>query len=439
MVGGLCVVLFVCACDKTNPDGKPVSLKPVVQMRLGFDVAANSFRGTLAADAELTDELDEQANDPDGGDIVSYQWDFGDGVSSELRPTHTYHAVGRHEVVLTVTDDEGNTCDSQMTVVVSSNGQNDPPAVRIQANKLITFTSPDDAVGFQAITEDPEGDALTYLWDFGDGTSSSEQNVIHHYDVPGEYKPSVTVTDSSGNASSAHICLLVLPDVEGDNNNPQNDDEFEIECSPNPSSFVHGTNAEVSLNLVGISHGTPDSWSFVSGVPGAPKFGAGWDPDPLKNSFSIPSVEDGPSRVEYFPVNIVAANANFNSGPACDVFIFHFDGGGGGGGPPPEPPGAELLDGVRMKYAAPATVQTGDTLKMGVRLVDANGFPVRGQFEIGLGEPPGDLTAPHASGQLDEVGRANLETTPVFFPPGQAPLFGKFNGDVVTLTTILIE
>lgn len=46
--------------------------------------------------------------DPDGGDIVSYHWDFGDGSSGEGETiTHSYMDFGLYTVTLTVIDDEG--------------------------------------------------------------------------------------------------------------------------------------------------------------------------------------------------------------------------------------------------------------------------------------------------------------------------------------------
>jgi PKD repeat protein len=45
--------------------------------------------------------------DPDGGDIILYQWDFGDGTAGEGKQvTHTYNQAGSYPVTLTVTDDD---------------------------------------------------------------------------------------------------------------------------------------------------------------------------------------------------------------------------------------------------------------------------------------------------------------------------------------------
>jgi len=50
------------------------------------------------------------SSDPDGGSVVRYDWDFGDGSTlpnGGPTPTHVYANAGNYDVTLTVTDDEG--------------------------------------------------------------------------------------------------------------------------------------------------------------------------------------------------------------------------------------------------------------------------------------------------------------------------------------------
>ena len=62
--------------------------------------------------------------DPDGN-IMRYQWDFGDGGKSpDRRPYHAFHDPGDYEVRLVVTDDgeEPKTSEAVFTVTVREAG-----------------------------------------------------------------------------------------------------------------------------------------------------------------------------------------------------------------------------------------------------------------------------------------------------------------------------
>jgi VCBS repeat-containing protein len=57
---------------------------------------------------------------------------------------------------------------------------------------------------------DPDGEIVAWAWDFGDGTSSSEQNPVHTYAAPGDYTITLTVTDSDGLQSSTSMVYQVF-------------------------------------------------------------------------------------------------------------------------------------------------------------------------------------------------------------------------------------
>ncbi|MGA5584374.1 PQQ-dependent sugar dehydrogenase [Streptomyces thermodiastaticus] len=58
-------------------------------------------------------------------------------------------------------------------------------------------------------TSDQDGDALTYHWDFGDGTTSTAANPKHTYRSNGTYTATLTVTDPSGRTDSAGVQVVV--------------------------------------------------------------------------------------------------------------------------------------------------------------------------------------------------------------------------------------
>jgi len=84
---------------------------------------------------------------------------------------------------------------------------NQPPTVKIIAD--ITEGIAPLAVNFKADAEDPDGFIDTYNWDFGDGTDSSKEKIIHTYYTPGSYDTTLIVTDSSGAQASDTIKITV--------------------------------------------------------------------------------------------------------------------------------------------------------------------------------------------------------------------------------------
>jgi PKD repeat protein/glucose/arabinose dehydrogenase/plastocyanin len=66
-------------------------------------------------------------------------------------------------------------------------------------------------VDFQVDASDPDGDELTYEWDFGDGNTSDEQNPTHTYTEAGEYDAEVTVSDGDIERSRS-VTVTVLPE-----------------------------------------------------------------------------------------------------------------------------------------------------------------------------------------------------------------------------------
>jgi len=91
-----------------------------------------------------------------------------------------------------------------------------PPANRAPVARLSVV--PQAQVG-EAVTldasasSDPDGDRLTYTWDFGDGTPptrSDSPRVTHSYARVGNYTPRVTVEDGRGGTNSATAPLTII-------------------------------------------------------------------------------------------------------------------------------------------------------------------------------------------------------------------------------------
>jgi outer membrane protein assembly factor BamB len=67
-----------------------------------------------------------------------------------------------------------------------------------------------DSILFEISASDPEGNMLSYSWDFGDGNESDEESPLHAYSVAGEYTVEVTVSDGTKNKKHT-ITVTVNP------------------------------------------------------------------------------------------------------------------------------------------------------------------------------------------------------------------------------------
>ncbi len=126
------------------------------------------------------------------GNIVSWNWDFGDGNSStDQSPTHTYDTPGIYDVALTTTLDNGCTDTRTRTNYIQVIG----PDVAFNGDELsgdapLTTNFTDATIVAAPI--------ISWAWDFGDGNSSTLQNPSNSYSFNGIYDVSLTVTDLDG-------------------------------------------------------------------------------------------------------------------------------------------------------------------------------------------------------------------------------------------------
>ncbi|HPU97754.1 MAG TPA: PKD domain-containing protein, partial [Candidatus Hydrogenedentes bacterium] len=135
---------------------------------------------------------------PGTGAITSWAWDFGDGTTSaEQNPTHVFSEVGTYAVTLKVTTPYGSN-----TVTRNVEVKYRPPQADFQALPAVVAIG--EPVQFADLSIPGTSDITQWLWSFGDGTTSTEQNPQHVYNQEGQYTVSLTVqsADPSNNSST---------------------------------------------------------------------------------------------------------------------------------------------------------------------------------------------------------------------------------------------
>lgn len=144
--------------------------------------------------------FDGSASEDAAGETLSYAWDFGDGAASnQAVAAHAYAKGGIYKPTLIVQDDSATPCDT--SVASRTIRINSAPVIKVAESIKIDEADPDKGleVKFDASgTYDAEGDALTYIWDFGDGTQDEGVAPTHIYERGGDYTVKLTVTDGSG-------------------------------------------------------------------------------------------------------------------------------------------------------------------------------------------------------------------------------------------------
>ncbi len=146
------------------------------------------------------------SNDPDGN-IVAYDWDFGDGnIGTGSNPTHTYGTSGTFTVSLTVTDNDGAT-DTATTEATIGEG-NQPPVA--DPNGPYSGTAGMQVSFDGSGSTDPDGNIVAYDWDFGDGNTGTGVAPTNTYAAAGTYNVTLMVTDDVGATASASTAAEIV-------------------------------------------------------------------------------------------------------------------------------------------------------------------------------------------------------------------------------------
>lgn len=147
---------------------------------------------------------------------LNYHWSFSDGTTAEgVIVKHTFTSGGRHNVTLTVDDGSCSACCTDVaSLCVMVNSSPCAEAGNDVCMTCVPACTPLD-VSFRGAGTNPDGGGLTYMWNFGDGTSAEGQNVTHTFPGPGTYKVALIVNNGCNSAcSTASDTLTVTISVQ---------------------------------------------------------------------------------------------------------------------------------------------------------------------------------------------------------------------------------
>ena len=196
----------------------------------GFTVSQNAGCAPLSV----------QFSNASSANATTYEWQFPGGSPSSSTaqnpPSVEYAVSGTYTVTLTVSNAAGNNTSTQTIVV------NGGPT----ANFSSTVSS------LTATFANNSSNSISYSWDFGDGSSSSnEANPAHDYALDGTYTVVLTASNNCGtNTFTQNVVINTEPGAG---------------FSASTSSGCAG----LTVNFTDISSGSPVSWewSFPGGTP----------------------------------------------------------------------------------------------------------------------------------------------------------------------------
>jgi PKD repeat protein len=166
------------------------------------------------------------------GPLSTWTWSFGDSDSAFVQhPVHTYLTSGNFNVALLVTNQAG--CWDTVTQTVTVH---DIPVVSFGYSLNCTAIP----VMFTDSSQVNSGTISAWYWDFGDGTTSTQQTPSHTYTVPQLYTVQLIATSSFGcvDSTSELIVINAAPDYTGIVSSvcAGNPNQFNAQAGPNQNS-----------------------------------------------------------------------------------------------------------------------------------------------------------------------------------------------------------
>jgi len=133
-----------------------------------------------------------QSTSTPAGQIVSWNWDFGDGspIATTGDPWHLYAAAGVYHVCLTIVTANGCSSTKCLEIHVGQNGCEAGFYAHADSLNALHIHFQDNST--------PAGQIISRSWEFGDGGTSTTPDPWHFYATAGVYHVCLTITTLTG-------------------------------------------------------------------------------------------------------------------------------------------------------------------------------------------------------------------------------------------------
>ncbi|UCH89088.1 MAG: PKD domain-containing protein [Thermoplasmata archaeon] len=289
------------------------------------------FKGPMFFDGSASVDLD--------GDPLFFYWELDDEpvMSNVSSFTRNVTELGLHKVELFVFDGIIN-----LSMVVNFTIENRAPVADAGANISVNIN--EDVVFNASNSYDPDGDEITYIWDFDASDGIDDKNaevpvVTYSYSLPGDFEVTLTVNDGSAENSTSRDNLTVhvnrLPNADagpdiirkrgqliyfnGSDSSDPDDDDLTYAWDFGNGDTGTGMNVSYTYDTTGI-------YTVTLNVSD----GIGWDLDTMKVTIIEPNKP--PNAVagvdKKITVNLnefVTFNGSLSSDPDGDPLLFFWD------------------------------------------------------------------------------------------------------------------
>ena len=187
--------------------------------------------------------LDSSSNSPN-----SWVWSFGDGgTSTSSTPVHTYLSQGTYTVTLTATNSAGSNTTSLNNYITATQVTDTPLA--LFKSTLTSGYEPLTVQFVDASTNSPN----SWVWSFGDGSTSTLQNPAHTYTAAGTYAVTLTATNAMGSNTVTQPGYITV--------------NAAVPVSSFTANVTSGTKP-LTVQFADTSNNTPTAWYWTFGDGG---------------------------------------------------------------------------------------------------------------------------------------------------------------------------